>query len=125
VTVIPRAPVLRGFPSVCKGFARGNGALGNASNSVHVRSLILPDTMPVNSRAVVEVLLDSDGDLDGIPPACLNPRSGVGIVEELGPREDLTIRIDGPIADIEPVLPKYPFRCILLVVGIDVVLGTV
>lgn len=103
--MIPRASVLRDVPCVGEGIKWCDRTLRDAVDTIHVHCLVLPDTVPVDARAVVCQIVDH-GDTDNlhatlaftlglffacyqfqkgthIAPACLYPRTRIHVVEEL------------------------------------------
>ena len=80
--MVPRVAVLHGREVVGKGVTRGDGALGDAVDAVHLVGIELSDSMPVDSRAIVRY---SVGDVDDylVAPASLYDGPGIGAVKVL------------------------------------------
>lgn len=66
MAVVPGASVLRCFPAIGELVARRDWALSDAVDTVHVHSLILPYSVPMDTCAVVTEIID-DLDVDSLP----------------------------------------------------------
>lgn len=104
--MIPGGSVLDRSEGICEMVFWGNGALRDTVHSIHLHGPKLPKTVPVNRGAVIPQLV-LDGDLDYVSPACLDPGSGVRLVEDLALGVQDAVAIDGHLVNFEIVLPQY------------------
>lgn len=69
--MVPRTPILHGFPGISETFPRSDWTLSNAIDTVHLHTQPLSNPMPMNSGAIVsEVVLDNDRDSLPILSVC-------------------------------------------------------
>lgn len=73
----------------------------------------------MNAGAVTRMLV-GDVDYDGVAPARLDPRSGVGLVEDGSAIEGIAVGNDVGFSDSEPVLALDTNRPIVFVVAVNV-----
>ena len=71
--MIPRRTVLHNFEPVYKTVIRGNRALSNAIDAIHLHGIQLPNTVPVY-RSSIEIEFVVDNDLNSLPVALANER---------------------------------------------------
>lgn len=85
VAMIPSMSVLKSAPSICETISLSNGALGHTIDTVHLISVELSDTMPVNC-CTIEVVIVLHMDYELISPASLYQRRRERIVEDFSCR---------------------------------------
>lgn len=102
MAVVPRSPVLSGLPAIDFAVSRRNRTFGHAWNAIRPAIVPLPDSMPMNTRAIVLQLVD-DCDFDHVAPVGEDGGTHVlAVDEESGTRD--AIWGGGTVGDLEVVL---------------------
>lgn len=73
--MVPGAPVLQSCPIIGESVSRSNRALSDAINTVHMRGVQLPNSVPMNTGPIVlQTVCDCNDDL-------LSPVNQISITE--------------------------------------------
>lgn len=63
--MVPRGSILRRLEAVCEVLAGCNGTLGDAIDTVHIHRLVLSNSVPVDTGAIVAHAV-YHGDVEGL-----------------------------------------------------------
>ena len=116
VAVIPRASVLSHIEPVRIVRLWRYRALRDPVHSIHLHSMKLSDTMPMNSCPIeLEIICDCHFQL--ITPACLDPGSWILSIERLAAGLKVSVGVDRHLASSEAVPPFDTSGRFLIVIG--------
>ena len=104
--MIPRASILSDIEFVRIAFCWRYWALCHSVYSIHLHSMKLSDTMPMDCCSIILEII-CDGHLEFITPACLDPGAWILPVERLSAGLKVPVGIDRHLTGFEMVRPLY------------------
>ena len=103
MAVVPRRAILQRFERVREAVSRSDRTLGHTVDSIHFHTAKLSDAVPMDRGSIVlEGVCKRDFQL--IAPACLNPRTWEGLIEDFAVWVPEPICIQRHVSSIERVL---------------------
>ena len=127
VTVIPRSAILRGVENVREFLAGSNWALCDSIDSIHVTSVQLSKTVPMDGGAIAWIYSCAitcqcvlDRDTQFVTPTCLKSGPREAVVEQLHCTIGETIGIASRFRKFKIVMPLATLRSVVFVVCADI-----
>ena len=114
--MIPRASVLSNVKPVRVSFIWCYQALRHSVHSIHLHSMKLSDTMPMNCRPIVLQII-FDCHFQFITPACLDPGRWILPVERLSAGLKVSVGVDRHLTGCEMLLPLDTSGPLLVEIG--------